>query len=48
MVARAAGLPSTMLLLKWWPVAMNLLYLPPFYFLARAILGDSRRAALAT
>jgi hypothetical protein len=48
MVAHAAGLPSTMLLLKWWPVAMNLLYLPPFFFLARAILGDSRRAALAT
>jgi len=48
MVARAAGLPSTVLLLKWWPVAMNLLYLPPFYLLARAILGDSRRAALAT
>jgi hypothetical protein len=48
MVAHAGGLPSTILLLKWWPVAMNLLYLPPFYFLARAILGDHRRAALAT
>jgi hypothetical protein len=48
MLSRAAGLPSTILLLKWWPVAMNLLYLPPVYFLARAILRDRRRAALAT
>lgn len=48
MVARAAGLPTTILLLKWWPVALNLLYLPPFYLLARAILGNYRRAALAT
>jgi O-antigen/teichoic acid export membrane protein len=48
MVARAGGLPSTILLLKWWPVALNLLYLPPFFLLARAILGDTRRAALAT
>lgn len=48
MVARAAGVPTTILLLKWWPVAMNLLYLPPFYLISRAILGDHRRAALAT
>lgn len=48
MVARAGGLPSTVLVLKWWPVILNLLYLPPFYLLARAITGDYRRAALAT
>jgi hypothetical protein len=47
MVERAIGLPSTIILLKWWPVAINLLYLPPFYLLARAILGTPRRAALA-
>jgi len=47
MVERAIGLPSTTLLLKWWPVAINLLYLPPVYLLARAILGTPRRAALA-
>jgi O-antigen/teichoic acid export membrane protein len=48
MLARAGGLPSTILLLKWWPVALNLLYLPPFYLLARSMTGNSRRAALAT
>jgi hypothetical protein len=47
MLSRAIGLPSTILLLKWWPVALNLLYLPPFYLLARAILGTPRRTALA-
>ena len=47
MIAHATGLPSTTVLLKWWPVALNLLYLPPFYFLARSILGNHRRAALA-
>jgi hypothetical protein len=48
MVARAGGLPTTVVVLKWWPVVMNLLYLPPFYLLSRAILGDYRRAMLAT
>lgn len=48
MVARAGGLPTTVLLLRWWAVVMNLLYLPPFYLLCRTILGDYRRAALAT
>ena len=47
MIDRAIGLPSAITLLKWWPVAINLLYLPPFYLLARAILGTPRRAALA-
>lgn len=48
MLSRAGGLPSALLLVKWWPVAINLLYLVPFYLIARAILGDHRRAALAT
>jgi hypothetical protein len=48
MVSRAVGLPSAVILLKWWPVAVNLLYLPPFYLLARAILLDHRRAIFAT
>lgn len=47
-VARAAGLPDTIVLLKWWPVALNLLYLPPLYFLTRAIVRTHRGAALAT
>lgn len=47
MIERATGLPTTIILLKWWPVAINLLYLPPFYLLVRAILGTPRRAALA-
>lgn len=47
-LARASGLPSTIVLLKWWPVVLNLLYLPPLYFLSRSVTGSDRGAALAT
>jgi transposase-like protein len=44
---RAAGLPSAIILLRWWPVFINLLYLPPLYMLAKLVLRDEKKAMLA-
>ena len=46
MLARAGGLPSAVLLLKWWPVFINLMYLPPIFLLAKQILRDEKKAML--
>jgi hypothetical protein len=46
LVARAGGLPSSILLLRWWLVFINLLYLPPIYLIAKQILRDEKKAAL--
>ena len=45
---RAGGLPSAIILLRWWPVFLNLLYLPPLYMLAKLVLRDEKKAMLAT
>lgn len=44
---RAGGLPNAILLLRWWPVFINLLYLPPLYLVAKLILRDEKKAMLA-
>lgn len=44
---RAGGLPSALILLRWWPVFINLLYLPPLYLLAKKVLRDGKKAMLA-
>jgi hypothetical protein len=44
---RAGGLPDAILLLRWWPVAINLLYLPPLYLLSKLIVRDTKIAMLA-
>jgi hypothetical protein len=46
LLAHAGGLPSAILLLRWYPVFINLLYLPPFFLLARQILRDEKKALL--
>jgi hypothetical protein len=46
-VARAGGLPSAILLLRWWLVFINLMCLPPLYLIAKQILRDEKKAALA-
>ncbi len=43
---RAGGLPSAIVLLRWWPVFINLLYLPPLYMLAKHVLRDEKKAML--
>ncbi|HEV2373511.1 MAG TPA: hypothetical protein VGS19_15220 [Streptosporangiaceae bacterium] len=48
MLARAGGLPNVIVLLKWWPAFINLLYLPPLFMLATRVLHDRRSAMLAT
>jgi hypothetical protein len=48
MLTNAGGLPSTQLLLKWWPVALNLAYLVPIYLLAQRLVADTKRAMLMT
>ena len=45
-LAHAGGLSSATLLLKWWPVALDLACIPPLYLLAKGVLADSRRALL--
>ena len=44
---RAGGLPDAIILLRWWPVFINLLYLPPLYMLAKLVLHDKKKAMLA-
>jgi hypothetical protein len=46
LLARAGGLPSAILLLRWWPVFINLMYLPPLFLLAKQILRDPKKAML--
>jgi hypothetical protein len=43
---RAGGLPNAIILLRWWPVFINLLYLPPLYLLAKLVLRDQKKAML--
>lgn len=47
LLSRTAGLPNALILVRWWPVAINLLYLPPLYLLAKTLLRDQKRAMLA-
>ena len=47
LLSRTAGLPNAMILIRWWPVFMNLLYLPPLYLLSKSLLRDQKRAMLA-
>jgi hypothetical protein len=47
-VDRAGGLPNAIMLIRWWPTAIDLLYLLPMFMLARTILRDDRKAMLAT
>lgn len=44
---RAGGLPNAIILMRWWPVFINLLYLPPLYLLAKLVLRDQKKAMLA-
>lgn len=44
---RAGGLPNAIILIRWWPVFINLLYLPPLYLLAKFVLRDEKKAMLA-
>jgi hypothetical protein len=47
MLDRAGGLPSAILLIRWWPTLINLLYLPPLFLLAKLLLRDQKKAMLA-
>jgi hypothetical protein len=46
-VDRAGGIPNAILILRYWPVFINLLYLPPVYLIAKLVLRDDKRAMLA-
>jgi hypothetical protein len=48
MVDKAAGLQTAISLIRWWPVALNLLYLPLIYRIAREFLRSGTRAWIAT
>jgi hypothetical protein len=44
---RTGGLPDAIMILRWWPVFINLLYLPPLYLLSKLLLRDQKKAMLA-
>jgi transposase-like protein len=44
---RAGGLPNAIILIRWWSLFINLLYLPPLYLIAKTVLRDARKAMLA-
>ena len=46
MLDRAGKLPSAILLIRWWPVAINALYALPLYLIAKQTLRDERKAML--
>jgi hypothetical protein len=48
MIDRAAGLQTAISLIRWWPVALNLLCLPLIYLIAKEFLGTGTRAWIAT
>jgi hypothetical protein len=48
LIDKAAGLRAAISLIRWWPVAMNLLYLPFIYRIANAFLGSEGKAWIAT
>jgi hypothetical protein len=48
MVDKAAGLQTAISLIRWWPVALNLLYLPLIYRIAKEFLRTGTRAWIAT
>jgi hypothetical protein len=48
MLDRAAGLHFAISLIRWWPVALNLLYLPLIFRLAKAFLRSDDKAWIAT
>lgn len=45
---KAAGLKAAVSLVRWWPVALNLLYLPLIFRLASAFLRSDDKAWVAT
>jgi hypothetical protein len=48
LVDRAAGVHAATALIRWWPVALNLLYLPLIFRLAYAFLRSDEKAWIAT
>jgi hypothetical protein len=48
MLDKVGGISSAEVFLRWWPVAINLLYLPFIYGIAKRFLGSELRAWVAT
>ena len=44
---RTGGLANAILLIRWWPIFINLLYLPPLYLLLTLLLHDKKKVMLA-
>lgn len=47
LIDRAGGLPNAIMLIRWWPTAIDLLYLLPMLMLAQTVLRDNKKAMLA-
>ncbi|CAN5650031.1 hypothetical protein BH20ACT21_BH20ACT21_03740 [soil metagenome] len=45
LISRVSGLPSAIVLLRWWPLVLNLLYLGPLFLIARRV-GLSEKASM--
>ncbi len=48
LIDKAAGLETATSLIRWWPVVLNLLYLPFIFLIANAFLGSEEKAWIAT
>jgi hypothetical protein len=48
MLDRAAGLSTALTFVRWWPVALNLLYLPFVFRISREFLRSESQAWIAT
>lgn len=46
LLERASGLRSSVALLRWWPLAINVLYLPPLGLISQRILRDAKQTML--
>jgi hypothetical protein len=46
LLLRASGLRSSVDLLRWWPLALNMLYLPPLGLISHRILRDTKQTML--
>lgn len=46
LLQRASGLGSALDLVRWWPVGLNMLYLPPIGLISHRILRDAKQTML--
>ena len=46
LLTRAGGLPTAVIVLRWWPIFINILCLPPLFLFAKRVMRDDKKAML--